>query len=145
MLLSNLKPNVATKRTELTMFTGNYKEQVAWRDAATGHIIAALDCFEPMTFGSLITTGFGGRAQLHRQGLHRAADYADARAGQGDLMALTPGIWGRTSIAGSATIRMLASAPPRSPVPPSARCSINILKSMIGHGSVATIKPIGRR
>jgi hypothetical protein len=39
----------------------NYKEQVTWRDAATGRLIAESDFFEPLTLGSLITPGFDGR------------------------------------------------------------------------------------
>jgi len=61
MLLSNAKLNVAKEPIKLALFTGNYKEQVTWRDAATGRIIAASDFFEPLTAGSLITPGFGGR------------------------------------------------------------------------------------
>jgi hypothetical protein len=45
----------------LALFTANYKEQVTWRDAATGRLIAESDFFEPLTIGSLITPGFGGR------------------------------------------------------------------------------------
>ena len=61
MLLSNAKLNVAHEPIKLAMFTGNYTEQVTWRDAATGRIIAESDFFEPLTLGSLITPGFGGR------------------------------------------------------------------------------------
>jgi hypothetical protein len=61
VLLSNMKKNVAAEPMEAALFTGNYKEQVTWRDAATGRIIAESDFFEPMTFGSLITPGYGGR------------------------------------------------------------------------------------
>jgi hypothetical protein len=61
MLLSNMKKNVEAEPIQLALFTGNYKEQVTWRDAATGRIIAESDFFEPMTFGSLITPGYGGR------------------------------------------------------------------------------------
>ena len=43
------------------MFTANFKEQVTWRDAATGRIIAQSDFFEPMSAGALITPGIGGR------------------------------------------------------------------------------------
>ncbi len=49
---------------KLALFSGNYDEQVTWRDAATGRIIAESDFFEPMTIGSLITPGFGGRVYL---------------------------------------------------------------------------------
>jgi hypothetical protein len=43
------------------LFTENYKEQLTWRDAATGKIIAESDFFEPLTINSLTTPGFGGR------------------------------------------------------------------------------------
>jgi hypothetical protein len=46
------------------LMTGNYSEQVTWRDAATGRIIAESDFFEPLTLGSLITPGYGGRVYL---------------------------------------------------------------------------------
>ena len=59
--LSNAKRNVEAEPIKLALFTGNYKEQVTWRDAATGRMIAASDFFEPLTPGSLVTPGFGGR------------------------------------------------------------------------------------
>lgn len=61
MLLSNAKQNIEKEPVKAALFTGNYKEQVTWRDAATGRIIAESDFFEPLTVGSLITPGFGGR------------------------------------------------------------------------------------
>jgi hypothetical protein len=61
MLLSNAKKNVEKESIKLALFTGNYKEQVTWRDAATGRIIAESDFFEPLSIGALITPGFGGR------------------------------------------------------------------------------------
>jgi hypothetical protein len=61
LLLSNFKRRVASEPLKLALFTGNYNEQVTWRDAATGRIIAESDFFEPLTLGSLITPGFGGR------------------------------------------------------------------------------------
>jgi len=39
----------------------NYKEQLTWRDAATGRILAESDFFEPLTINSLTPPGFGGR------------------------------------------------------------------------------------
>ena len=56
-----MKKNVALEPMFDALFTGNYKEQVTWRDAATGRLIAASDFFEPMSFGCLITPGYGGR------------------------------------------------------------------------------------
>lgn len=61
LLPSNMKRTVALEPMMDPMFTGNYKEQAMWRDAATGRLLAESDFFEPMTFGSLITPGFGGR------------------------------------------------------------------------------------
>lgn len=61
LLLSNMKKNVGLEPLKLAMFTGAYKEQVTWIDAATGRLLAESDFFEPMTFGSLITPGYGGR------------------------------------------------------------------------------------
>jgi hypothetical protein len=61
LMLSNIRPDVAFLPIRETLFTGTYKEQVTWRNAATGVIIAESDFFEPLTPGSLITPGFGGR------------------------------------------------------------------------------------
>jgi hypothetical protein len=61
MLLSNAKKNVEKEPIKLALFTANCKEQVTWRDAATGRIIAESDFFEPLSIDSLITPGFGGR------------------------------------------------------------------------------------
>ena len=36
-------------------------EQLTWRDAATGRILAESDFFEPLTINSLTPPGFGGR------------------------------------------------------------------------------------
>ena len=38
--LSNIKRNVAWEPLRLTLFTAEYQEQVTWRDAATGRLIA---------------------------------------------------------------------------------------------------------
>jgi hypothetical protein len=45
----------------LAMGTGLYKEQVRWRDAATGRLLAESDLFEPMSPNTLVTPGYGGR------------------------------------------------------------------------------------
>ncbi|MGB8222191.1 MAG: hypothetical protein WCF10_06370, partial [Polyangiales bacterium] len=45
----------------LAYMLGQYREQVTWRDAATGQILAESDFFEPLSPGSLIVPGFGGR------------------------------------------------------------------------------------
>ncbi len=61
LLLSRMKQNVEKEPLMLALITGNYKEQVTWRDAATGRLIAESDFFEGLTPGALITPGFGGR------------------------------------------------------------------------------------
>ena len=64
LLLPNSRKNVAKEPTKAAVFTGNYKDQLTWRDAATGRIIAESDFFEPFTLNSLITPGFGGRVYV---------------------------------------------------------------------------------
>ena len=61
LVISNIKSNVPGLGLKELMGTRNYKEQVTWRDAATGRILAESDFFEPMGFNNLITPGFGGR------------------------------------------------------------------------------------
>ena len=61
ILLSNMKADVAGTPVMDLFAKGSYSEQVTWRDAATGRLIAESDYFEPMTIGSLITPAFGGR------------------------------------------------------------------------------------
>jgi hypothetical protein len=61
LLLTNMKQNVAKEPSKLALFTGNYKERLTWRDAATGKILAESDFFEPLTINSLTPPGFGGR------------------------------------------------------------------------------------
>ena len=61
LMLTNMKQNVEKEPIKLALFTENYKEQLTWRDAATGRIIAESDFFEPLTINSLTPPGFGGR------------------------------------------------------------------------------------
>ena len=61
LLLTNAKLNVAKEPLMAAIFTENYKEQLTWRDAATGKIIAESDFLDPLTINSLTTPGFGGR------------------------------------------------------------------------------------
>jgi hypothetical protein len=61
LLLSNMKKNVKMEPLMPALMTGNYKEQLTWRDAATGRLIAESDFFEGMTPGALYTPGYGGR------------------------------------------------------------------------------------
>jgi hypothetical protein len=61
LLLSNIHRDLFLEPEMLALMTGFYKEQVTWRDAASGRLIAQSDFFGPLTPGSLITPGFGGR------------------------------------------------------------------------------------
>ncbi|MBN8507235.1 MAG: hypothetical protein J0L57_01340 [Burkholderiales bacterium] len=61
LLLTNAKLNVEKEPLMAAIFTDNYKEQLTWRDAATGKILAESDFFEPLTINSLTPPGFGGR------------------------------------------------------------------------------------
>ena len=61
LLLTNMKMNDPKQPMMQAVFSGNYKEQLTWRDAATGRTLAASDFFEPLTINSLTTPGFGGR------------------------------------------------------------------------------------
>jgi hypothetical protein len=61
LLVSRMKKNVEKEPLLPALITGNYKEQVTWREAATGRLIAQSDFFEGLTIGALITPGFGGR------------------------------------------------------------------------------------
>ena len=61
LVLSNMKGDIPAMNALLEVVTGKYKEQVTWRDAATGRILAESDFFEPLTFNSLIVPGYGSR------------------------------------------------------------------------------------
>jgi hypothetical protein len=61
LLLTNMKQNVAKEPIKIALFTANYKEQLTWRDAATGKILAQSDFFEPLSINGLTPPGFGGR------------------------------------------------------------------------------------
>lgn len=61
LLLTNMKLNVEKEPIKLALFTENYKEQLTWRDAATGRILAESDFFEPLSINGLTPPGFGGR------------------------------------------------------------------------------------
>ncbi|MFG0296872.1 MAG: hypothetical protein ACF8PG_13280 [Maioricimonas sp. JB045] len=61
LLLTNMKMNDPSQPMMQATFAGNYREQLTWRDAATGRILAESDYFEPLTINSLTTPGFGGR------------------------------------------------------------------------------------
>ena len=61
LLLTNVKKNDPNEPTQKATFTANYTEQLTWRDAATGRILAESDFFEPLTINSLTPPGYGGR------------------------------------------------------------------------------------
>jgi hypothetical protein len=61
LLLTNARKNDPQEPMKKTVFSANYTEQLTWRDAATGRILAESDFFEPLTINSLTTPGFGGR------------------------------------------------------------------------------------
>jgi len=61
LLLTNAKMNEPKQPRMQAIFTSNYTEQLTWRDAATGRILAESDFFEPLTINSLTPPGYGGR------------------------------------------------------------------------------------
>jgi hypothetical protein len=62
LMLTNMKGAIPAMGAFLDLMTGKYKEQVTWRDAATGRLLAESDFFEPLTFNSLVVPGYGGRS-----------------------------------------------------------------------------------
>jgi hypothetical protein len=62
LVISNFKSNVPGLSLLPMLATQNYQEQVTWREASTGRILAESDFFEPMGLNNLITPCFGGRA-----------------------------------------------------------------------------------
>ncbi len=61
LVLTNIKQNVGIESVKMAFFTANYKEQLTWRDAATGKILAESSFFEPLVPNSLTSPGYGGR------------------------------------------------------------------------------------
>lgn len=62
LVVTNIRMESDTQSTQEAVFSLNrYTEQLTWRDAATGELLAASDFFEPLTINSLTTPGFGGR------------------------------------------------------------------------------------
>jgi len=61
LLLTNMKLNVEKEPIKIALFTENYTEQLTWRDAATGNVLAESDFFEPLSINGLMPPGFGGR------------------------------------------------------------------------------------
>jgi hypothetical protein len=62
LLLTNVKLASESQSIQEAVFSQNqYTEQLTWRDATTGEILAESDYFEPLTINSLTPPGFGGR------------------------------------------------------------------------------------
>jgi hypothetical protein len=62
LVVTNIRPESNAQSTQEAIFTLNrYTEQLTWRDAATGKLLAESDFFEPPSINSLTTPGFGGR------------------------------------------------------------------------------------
>lgn len=61
LLLTNIKQNVEAESIKMAMFTANYTEQLTWRNAATGEILAESSFFEPLIPNGLVVPGYGGR------------------------------------------------------------------------------------
>jgi hypothetical protein len=61
LILSNMKGKLPGMNAIMEVATGKYTEQVTWRNAATGEILAESDFLEPLTFNSLMVPGYGGR------------------------------------------------------------------------------------
>lgn len=61
LLLTNIKLPLEFEPIPLAVERSNYTEQLTWRDAATGKVLAESDFFEPLTVNSLTTPGYGGR------------------------------------------------------------------------------------
>ncbi len=61
LLLTNIKLPVEIEPIPLAVEKSSYTEQLTWRDAATGKLLAESDFFEPLTVNSLTTPGYGGR------------------------------------------------------------------------------------
>jgi hypothetical protein len=61
LILSNMKGKLPGMNALMDVASGKYTEQVTWRDAATGRILAESDFLEPLTFNSLMVPGYGGR------------------------------------------------------------------------------------
>lgn len=62
LVLTNARLASESQSIQEAVFALNgYTEQLTWRDAATGKLLAESDFFEPLTINSLTTPGFGGR------------------------------------------------------------------------------------
>lgn len=61
LLLTNIKLPDPDEPIFKAILKPTYTEQLTWRDAATGELLAASDFFEPLTINSLTPPGYGGR------------------------------------------------------------------------------------
>ncbi len=67
MLTSNQRHDFPFEPMMLALGTGLYKEQVRWREAATGRLIAESDFFEPMSPNTAVTPGVRGDPDDRRE------------------------------------------------------------------------------
>ena len=61
LMLTSMKLAYADEPILEALQKSNYTEQLTWRNAATGELLAGSDFFEPLTINSLTPPGFGGR------------------------------------------------------------------------------------
>ena len=62
LMVTDMVPDEPTQAgVAIVMGAASYKERVTWRDAVTGTILAASELLPPLTFGSLLVPGYGGR------------------------------------------------------------------------------------
>jgi hypothetical protein len=61
LVLTNVDLPIGIEPIPLALKSSDYTEQVTWRDAATGKLLAESDYFEPLSLNSLTPPGFGGR------------------------------------------------------------------------------------
>jgi hypothetical protein len=61
LVLTNMKGDLPLMNVLLDAVSGKYTEQVTWREASTGRLLAESDFFEALTPNSLVVPGYGGR------------------------------------------------------------------------------------
>lgn len=61
LLLTNVDLPKGMSVLQAVMTVDKYAEQLTWRDALTGELLAESSFFEPLTINSLTTPGYGGR------------------------------------------------------------------------------------
>jgi len=88
---TNINPNVTKQQLEQgalgTAYT--YTEQIVWRDAATGKVLAQSDYFSAMSPGILVTPGYGGLIyELLYNGHIMALQVSPARTASGNSTAI---------------------------------------------------------